>query len=169
MTVNTVVARIERIDHAGLELDARARRPWASPAVAAFTRTGNLGLLWLALGAVTDQAGRVVGLLVATTLASEAIKQVTRRRRPAWRRLDSLIGHQRTTSFPSGHAASSAGAAVILCAVAPTLAALWVTLAALMGTSRVYVGVHYPSDVVTGALLGVALGLASLTVSAAFL
>ena len=165
--MNTVVARIERIDRAGLELAARARRPWASPLIAAFTRTGNLGALWLALGAATDQAGRVLGLLIATTLASEAIKRVTRRQRPVWRRLECLIGHQRTPSFPSGHAASSAGAAVILCAVAPALAPVWVTLAALMAMSRVYVGVHYPSDVALGAVLGVALGLASLSASAA--
>jgi undecaprenyl-diphosphatase len=168
MTVSSLATRVERFDHAGLELAVRARRQWASPLVAAFTRTGNLGLLWLAIGTTIDQAGRVVVLLIATTVASEGIKRVARRERPSWRRLECLIGRQRTTSFPSGHAASAAGAAVILSAAAPALAPLWVSLAGLMTVSRVYVGVHYPSDVATGALLGTAIGVLSLTASALF-
>jgi|SRR5690242_19589961 membrane-associated phospholipid phosphatase len=168
MTVTSLVSRVERFDHAGLELAARARRRWVSPLVAAFTRTGNLGLLWLAIGATIDQAGHVVVLLIATTIASEGIKRVAQRERPSWRRLECLIGHQRTTSFPSGHAASAAGAAIILTAAAPALAPLWVSLAGLMTVSRVYVGVHYPSDVAIGALLGTAIGVLSLTASALF-
>jgi undecaprenyl-diphosphatase len=64
-------------------------------------------------------------------------------------------------SFPSGHAATSAAGVVIL-AYLIGRGGVWLALLALaIGFARVYVGVHYPLDVVAGALLGVAVGLAA--------
>ena len=66
----------------------------------------------------------------------------------------------RSTSFPSGHAATAAAAACALLIVAPTFAPAWIAMALVMAASRVYVGAHYPSDVLAGAGLGVLVGLA---------
>jgi undecaprenyl-diphosphatase len=63
-------------------------------------------------------------------------------------------------SFPSGHAATSFAAATLLAAAAPRLAVPVFALAAAIGFSRVYVGVHYPLDIVGGALLGVGVATA---------
>ena len=59
-------------------------------------------------------------------------------------------------SFPSGHAATSFAAAAILTAARPRYGPVWFLLALAIGFSRVYVGVHYPLDIVAGALLGIA-------------
>ena len=59
-------------------------------------------------------------------------------------------------SFPSGHAQTSFGAAVYLSLLYPKGAPIFLTLAALVGLSRIALGVHFPSDVVVGALVGAA-------------
>lgn len=63
-------------------------------------------------------------------------------------------------SFPSGHTSVAFACATVLTAIAPGLAAPLFVLAAAIGFSRLYVGVHYPLDVVGGAALGVLVGLA---------
>jgi undecaprenyl-diphosphatase len=63
-------------------------------------------------------------------------------------------------SFPSGHSLHAAMAAVVVAWQAPLLAPAFALVALLIATSRVVLGVHYPSDVVAGAALGVILGLA---------
>jgi undecaprenyl-diphosphatase len=63
-------------------------------------------------------------------------------------------------SFPSGHAATSFAAATIMSFAFPRLAPFLFVLAALVAWSRVYVGVHYPLDIIGGALLGILVALA---------
>jgi undecaprenyl-diphosphatase len=59
-------------------------------------------------------------------------------------------------SFPSGHAATSFAGAALLATFVPRLAVQFFVLATLIAWSRVYIGVHYPSDVLAGALIGLA-------------
>ena len=71
-----------------------------------------------------------------------------------------LVRLPATGSFPSGHATVAFACATVLALAVPRLAPPLFALAALVAWSRVYVGVHYPLDVLAGALLGVALGFA---------
>ena len=120
--------------------------------------------LWLRRG-VWGTLGLVV-LTALTTLAADSlsfgVKDLTHRTRPfqAHPEIHPLyVVH--SSSFPAGHAATAFAGAVLLSFVAPRLAPLFCVLAALIGFSRVYVGVHYPTDVLAGAVLGAAVGAAA--------
>lgn len=138
----------------------------AEPRVAAAARAlshgGEHAGLWIAAGlmcAAADRERRRSWLrgtvLVGTAhLASIGVKRVVRRPRP---RLDSaapLVGVASQHSFPSSHATSAAAAAVAFGALRPAGRRLVPPLAAAMCVSRLVVGVHYPTDVAAGALLG---------------
>ena len=92
-------------------------------------------------------------------LSTSAIKAVVPRARPHGH---AIVTEPHTHSFPSGHAASSFACATVLAAFAPKLRWPLFVLAAAVAWSRVYVGVHYPLDVLAGALWGIALGVATL-------
>jgi undecaprenyl-diphosphatase len=106
-----------------------------------------------------------VPLVLLTVVAAEAIasglKGVFDRDRPPSRypEPEPLVSVPHTHAFPSGHATTGFACAVVLGSLAPRLRAPLLVLAALVAWSRVYVGVHYPLDVVAGAFLGVAIGL----------
>jgi undecaprenyl-diphosphatase len=92
------------------------------------------------------------------------LKLTNDERRPALRYPEppALVSLPHSSSFPSGHAATSFACATVLSVLAPRLAPGFVLLACAIGFSRVYVGVHYPLDVVAGAILGVLVGLSVL-------
>lgn len=64
--------------------------------------------------------------------------------------------------MPSGHSASAFAGAVVLAFLVPRAAPYLIALASVMAFSRIYVGVHWPSDVVAGAALGTAVALAAI-------
>jgi undecaprenyl-diphosphatase len=98
----------------------------------------------------------VVVAVVGADLAADGGKQLVHRHRP----FEHQIGpSERTHSFPSGHSATSFAAATMLSAYAPRFRVAFYTLACLIAFSRLYNGVHYPTDVVAGALLGTVIAL----------
>jgi undecaprenyl-diphosphatase len=132
----------------------------------------KLGAAWVALALIVAVvrwrrplpvvAAAVVAALVTfvADAASFGVKDLTHRTRPfeAHPQIDPLyVVH--SSSFPSGHAATSFAGAMVVSYLAPRSAPFCVALAALIGFSRVYDGVHYPGDVIVGAGIGVAVGL----------
>jgi membrane-associated phospholipid phosphatase len=149
-------------------LRTRAHGPGVERAVLAFTRAGEHGLLWQALclgGAAIDRQRRPRYLRTMRTvmlayLANIGLKYVVRRRRPELDGLPPLSSTVTSLSFPSAHATTSFAAAWALTAgddALPKLPAY--ALAGAMAASRVYAGVHYPSDVLAGAAFGTALAM----------
>jgi undecaprenyl-diphosphatase len=97
-----------------------------------------------------------------SAIANIAMKRTWRRRRPdSPVPEDRRLAQPRSSSFPSGHAASAAAFSGVIGSEIPQL---WLPINALAGTvafSRVYTGVHYPGDVLAGWLLGRSVAVAS--------
>jgi undecaprenyl-diphosphatase len=162
--VRRAVAACHRFDRLVIERIPAARRSWLTRILVPYTIAGTIGLPWLLAGAAVDQAGRVMVAVIVAALSAGLVKHLAARKRPD--HIPLLVRPLRSTSFPSGHAASAAAAACALLIVAPTFAPAWIGMALVMAASRVYVGAHYPSDVLAGAGLGVLVGLAPITVIA---
>jgi undecaprenyl-diphosphatase len=94
-------------------------------------------------------------------LAATGIKEIFDRARPPLGNVDvtAVVAVPGSPSFPSGHAATAFAAATVVAALHPRLRLPALAIAALVALSRVYLGVHYWSDVVVGSALGVAVGL----------
>jgi undecaprenyl-diphosphatase len=135
----------------------------------ALSVSGNYGLLWLALAFALwlggSNSGRsmivMMPIVVYSTLAiNYAIKSILRRERPVLDKpeLAPLVGVPSSKSYPSSHAAMSFAAATVFVYFRPSLWPLFYSLAFLVSWSRVYVGVHFPSDVLAGMFVGLASG-----------
>jgi membrane-associated phospholipid phosphatase len=164
------------------------RRAWArcrstpSPALDGvfrrLSRAADNSKLWIAsaaaLATVGGPGGRraavngLASVAVTSAVINLVLKPLGRRQRP-----DRAIHHvpitrqvtmPRTTSFPSGHAASASAFATGVASAAPAAGIPVSTAATLVAYSRVHTGVHYPLDVIAGSLTGEALAL--LTVGA---
>jgi hypothetical protein len=143
----------------------RGHGPVIERAVHAFSKTGEHAALWLAIGAVgmaVDQPRRRQWARATTRVAgayvlNTAIKLAVRRRRPQLDGLPALISTPTQLSFPSAHASSSFAAARAFAPLVGGRRAIY-PLATAMAASRVYLGVHYPSDILAGALLGTLVG-----------
>jgi diacylglycerol kinase family enzyme/membrane-associated phospholipid phosphatase len=166
--------RISTWDSEILDLVAARESGLLTRVLSPLGRLADHGVLWLAvaagLGAARSKWSRraalrgVASLAVASTTANVIAKQMVGRNRPAamaspGRRQAS---RPRTTSFPSGHAASAAAFATGVALEIPALAVPVGGLAALVGASRVVTRVHFPSDVAAGFAIGTAAGLLTL-------
>jgi membrane-associated phospholipid phosphatase len=132
----------------------------------ALGKAGNNGTVWvvlcLAILAFTDSNGEawfICALLAPIAIAlNYAVKLVVKRPRPVLDGLPPLGGAPSSLSFPSAHATSSFAVATAMTRVDP-LGALAFLLAFALALGRPYLGMHYPSDVLAGIVLGIALGL----------
>ncbi len=141
----------------------RGHGPRRERAVSRFSRIGEHGAAWLALGVggwVLDRPrrsrwARATGVVAGTFALNTALKLLVRRPRPELAGLPALTSTPTQLSFPSAHASTSF-AGVRLYAHLGLPARPLYGLAVSLAASRLYLGVHYPSDVAAGALLGTA-------------
>jgi undecaprenyl-diphosphatase len=140
--------------------------PGIEKAAKALGKAGNNGAIWVVIGialALLDPSQREAWLICAA-LAPIAIalnyvvKLIVKRPRPVLEGLPPLGGAPSSLSFPSAHATSAFAVATAMTRVEP-VAALAFVLATIIALGRPYLGMHYPSDVLAGIVLGVALGL----------
>lgn len=167
------MAVVNKLDESLAARSARLPRTWADPALRELSRAANHGLLWFAVaGVLAGRRGQtrraalrgVAAIAGASTTANLVGKSLFPRRRPA----AELIPMRRrvvrwpvSSSFPSGHAASAAAFTTAVAMESPVAGALVAPVAAAVAYSRVHTGVHWPSDVVAGAALGVGMGVAT--------
>ena len=135
----------------------------------ALSAVGRAAAVWVAIASVGLATRRAhamgvwqvaLALLLALLVSEVILKPLIHSPRPFDVNSHARVIGARPTdySFPSGHASSSFAGAVALAQAWPAGRVAWFTLAALIAISRVYLGVHYPIDVVAGILIGLACG-----------
>ena len=144
------------------------RNDWLDQTMLFISTLGNVGAIWIALAALLLilPGFRRSGLAVSIALAIDFVavnlilKPLVGRERPCDLTVpeDMLLACLSDHSFPSGHTAAAFAAAFALLLCHPKAGAATLVLASLMGFSRLYLFVHYPSDVIVGAALGVLFG-----------
>jgi undecaprenyl-diphosphatase len=147
------------------------------PLFEALSYAGSFGFIWLAIAVAISGFSwsrpwlwtRVVVAILVSESISGVLKEWSRRDRPPVADPDPtpLVDLPVTFSFPSGHATVSFACATTLALAVPRLSWPLFALATLISFSRVYVGVHYPFDVLAGAALGVVIAIALRTLAAA--
>jgi membrane-associated phospholipid phosphatase len=141
---------------------ALADRPGVLAGARALSHFGEHSIGWLvvsALGALVQPAKRRAWLAAgigafAAHAAAVVIKRVVKRERPHHPSIAVNVGTPSRLSFPSAHATSTTAAAILM--ARPTGLPLPALLVPPMALSRMVLGVHYPSDVVTGVVVGAA-------------
>jgi membrane-associated phospholipid phosphatase len=125
-----------------------------------------LGLLLLGADRATRQRHRATALRIGVVLPLTigvvgAVGRLIGRQRPfaGWPAVTPLVDHAPGRSFPSRHAACAAAMATVALPGAPRIGLAMALLGVLLAVSRVCAGLHYPTDVVSGWAIGIALGL----------
>jgi membrane-associated phospholipid phosphatase len=164
--------RVQKLDERLMRRALRSRSVALDRALVGVTRAANYSRIWLiiagalaVLGGPRGQraAGRgVVAVAIAAAVANGPAKLLVRRRRPFSSSRPARIRMPRSTSFPSGHSATAFAFVTGACGELPVLTPVLLPLAGAVAYSRVYTGVHYPSDVAAGAGIGIVCGALAL-------
>ena len=162
--------RITSLDEKILMNISKLKRPYLDKTMVFFTKIGNTGIVWVLTSFFLYLSPHhrrnalkiIVSLFLTGFLGEIIIKTLVGRIRPSKSISQEklLIKKPRTYSFPSGHTSSSFATALIISLAYPYFSLLAFILAFLIAFSRLYLRVHYPSDVLAGALLGLICSMA---------
>lgn len=169
--METLLEALQGLDRTALEASASLRWDVLTPLFVIASAWWVKTLLFAGVGALTDLsrvrrfpscALCVLAAVGVSSLLVTLIKGAVDRARPAVTdpALSTLVPTPDNPSFPSGHTATAFAGAVVLAIFHPPLRVPALALAAVVGLSRVYLGVHFWADVVVGACVGVLIGLA---------
>ncbi len=172
--------RIQSIDNRVLECISRLHKPALNRIMATASRAGNFGLVWwvICIPFLMRPTWRntafniVLGLVIAHLMGEIIIKHIVKRVRPCHKLDDDeqIIRRPKFYSFPSGHTtASFSVVGVVLLRCSPITFLFVLILASLIGFSRIYLRVHYLTDVVAGMLLGFLCGVCSVLIFNCFI
>ena len=146
------------------------RGDFLTPIMKVITHLGDKGIFWIVLTlalliyrktrplGVICAVSMVIGLVVTNLIIKNLVARIRPYdiQNPLFQRLVLIVGPEHDYSFPSGHATNSLACAWVLFRRAPRkwgVAAL--VMAILISLSRLYVGIHYPTDVIAGVLIGI--------------
>lgn len=146
-------------------LQESIRNPWLDVFFTTITKLGNAGWFWIAVGLLLlvmkkhrkEGVTVLLSLLIGFIITNLLLKNLIARPRPYTmiEGLNILISEPSDFSFPSGHTCSSVAAALALFQISDRrLGIPACILAVLIAFSRLYIGVHFPSDVIVGAVIG---------------
>lgn len=145
---------------------------WIMPRISAL---GNAGIVWIVISIILLSIKKyrkcgitlVIGLLMGVLVGNIILKPLVARPRPCWVNSDIalLIASPKDFSFPSGHTLSSFIAAIILFKENKKFGYLAMALAILIAFSRMYLYVHFPSDILAGIVLAIAIAFASIKIN----
>lgn len=161
---------IEQTDFQILDwIQANLRNPWLDWIMPKISFLCNGGWFWIALAVLCliwkkhRRCGMniAMGLILCGLFGNILLKHLAARSRPCWinTNIDMLIAIPRDYSFPSGHSMASFASAVVLLQYDKRIGIPAIILASLIAFSRLYLYVHFPSDVIVGILLGILFGI----------
>ncbi|MDM8310904.1 undecaprenyl-diphosphatase [Clostridium cadaveris] len=149
---------------------------WLMPKI---SMLGNAGVIWIVISIVLLSIKKyrkcgitlVIGLLLGLLIGNIILKPLVARPRPCWINSDIalLIASPKDFSFPSGHTLSSFIAAIILLKEDKKFGYVAMILAILIAFSRMYLYVHFPSDILAGVVLAILIGFAAIRISRKFI
>lgn len=152
------------MDSSLLHYVIQLRRPWLDDVMLLSSALGAAGFIWWVTALISmvfpnkrAAAWRMILVVFATwVMADFAMKPLFDRDRPfeADRSITVIDAMPQSRSFPSGHAAMAVAGAIAGARLIPYSAWVWWPLGLIVAVSRVYIGVHWPSDVLAGLLVG---------------
>ena len=170
-----MLRRIRAWDDRMLMQFARRHTPFMNKLMILITTSGDNGYIWFALTVpfLLMNRFRLLGftILAALGIASLSgeiiIKHIVKRIRPCNKAFEEylLIENPPHYSFPSGHTTASFAVAAVMAAVCPVWCGSVVIYAFLIAFSRLYLLVHYPTDVLCGMIIGTVCGLIAIPVA----
>jgi undecaprenyl-diphosphatase len=164
--IQKMMSLLQKFDNSILlYIKSNMHGPIMDKAMVIITSLGNAGVVWIviALLLMINKKYRYIGflalgaLILSTILGEGILKHIVRRIRPSADipAVNLLIAKPLSYSFPSGHTTSSFAAAGVLSKYFRNYALELFALASLIAFSRLYLYVHYPSDVLAGIILGI--------------
>jgi undecaprenyl-diphosphatase len=167
MRVLSVMDALRSVDDLLMRALTSWHTGWLDVVMIWMSRIGGGGRLWIALAVLALTMPRhraaawrvLLTLFVAAVLADAVMKPLIGRTRPqpdATVVMRALPHAPASFSFPSGHAATAIGGVIAVCRMFPQGRVVWWLAALLIAWSRVYLWHHFPLDVLSGALVGIA-------------